>query len=58
MTDIAVKKIKGFSFLETIKEKFYNTFSMERINRAIAFGLNFTDELKSTMVHSLLFCLL
>ena len=50
MTDASVKKTKAYKFLDTIKQKFYNTFQKEQIETAIAYGLPFTEHLRGAMV--------
>ncbi len=51
MTDASVKKARAYKFLETIKEKFRNTYDKQQIDNAIPYGLEaFGEQLRTTIV--------
>lgn len=51
MTDVSVKKMKAYKFLEGIKEKFYDAYQPDQIKAAIAYGLPFGEQLRNAMVN-------
>ena len=49
LADNATKTDVAYSFIETIKDRFFRKYTLEQVNKAITFGINFTDELKATI---------
>ena len=39
----------AYSFLDTIKDRFFRKYSIDQTTKAIPYGINFTDELKNTI---------
>ena len=51
LTNTDVKIDTAYSFLDTIKDRFFKKYSIDQTTKAIPYGINFTDELKNTMDH-------
>ena len=39
----------AYSFLDTVKDRFFRKYSSDQVAKAITFGINFTEELKAVM---------
>ena len=39
----------AYSFLDTIKDRFFRKYSIDQTTKAIPYGINFTDEMKNTL---------
>jgi len=49
LTDRDFKLEVAYSFLDTVKERFFKKYSLDTIGRSVASGINFAEELKSIM---------
>lgn len=49
MTGNDIKIESAYAFLDTIKDRLFRKYSVDQLAKSIAFGINFTDELKATL---------
>ena len=44
-----IKIESAYAFLDTVKERLFRKYSADQVNKSVAFGINFTEELKATI---------
>lgn len=49
LTDTTVKTETAYSFLDTIKDRFFRKYTPDQVAKTISFNVSFTEELKATM---------